>query len=153
MPSLSPRVLSPRVLTASALLVAALAGCHSKRTPEAGRGPAPKPDLSAEDIQRTPTQSVEEMLRGRVSGVTVLPTAGGGIAVLIRGGSSINGDNAPLYVLDGIPFEPGPNGIISGVQPQDIESIRVLKNASETAMYGVRGANGVILIKTKNPRH
>jgi TonB-dependent SusC/RagA subfamily outer membrane receptor len=81
--------------------------------------------------------------------VTVTPTADGGIAVRIRGGSSIYGNNDPLYIVDGTPFEPGPNGALSGIPVSEIESIKVLKDATDTAMYGVRGANGVIVIKTK----
>ena len=69
----------------------------------------------------------------------------------IRGGSSLRGSNTPLYVLDGIEIAPGPNGYLTGVNPNDIESIQVLKEPAETALYGVRGANGVIIIRTKRP--
>ena len=69
----------------------------------------------------------------------------------IRGAASVNGDNAPLYVIDGVPVEPGPNGDLTGLNPYDIESIKVLKDAASTTMYGVRGGNGVIVIKTKRP--
>lgn len=69
----------------------------------------------------------------------------------IRGAVSIHGSTAPLYILDGMPIEPGPAGTLSGVNPTDIESIKVLKDAAETAMYGSRGGNGVIIITTKRP--
>src|SRR5439155_21778993 len=59
----------------------------------------------------------------------------------------------PLYVLDGVAIEPGPNGYLTGVNPNDIDSIEVLKEPAETALYGVRGANGVIIVKTKRPGH
>ena len=77
---------------------------------------------------------------------------GGGIAVRIRGASSFNGSNEPLYVLDGFPMTPGPGGALTGINPYDIASIDVLKDAASTAIYGSRGANGVILIETKRGR-
>ena len=58
---------------------------------------------------------------------------------------------SPLYVVDGTPIEPGPGGYVTGINPEDIQSIRVLKYAHETAAYGVRGANGVVLITTRRP--
>lgn len=89
------------------------------------------------------------MLEGRFPGVSVMRTPEGGLRIGIRGAASLRGDNAPLYVIDGVPVEPGPNGDLTGINPHDIESIKVLKNATDTTMYGVRGANGVIVIKTK----
>ena len=59
------------------------------------------------------------------------------------------GNNEPLYIVDGSPFTPGANGTLTGLNPYDIASIKVLKEATDLAMYGVRGANGVIVIKTK----
>ena len=76
-------------------------------------------------------------------------TPEGGLRIGIRGATSLRADNAPLYIIDGVPVEPGPNGDLTGINPNDIESIKVLKNATDTTMYGVRGANGVIVIKTK----
>jgi len=61
------------------------------------------------------------------------------------------GSNEPLYIIDDVPINPGPNGSLSGINPYDIATIEVLKDATGTAMYGVRGANGVIIIKTKHP--
>ena len=142
--------LTPRCLVAATIALAAIACGGSSRSSERNSPAAtPSSDVSSEDIAVNPNQSPEEMLRGRVSGVNVTRTADGGIAVRIRGGSSIYGSNEPLYILDGVPFEPGPGGALSGVQITEIESIRVLKDATDTAMYGVRGANGVIVIKTK----
>jgi iron complex outermembrane receptor protein len=88
---------------------------------------------------------------GRFPGVEVTRTPDGGFAVRIRGGSSIRSGNTPLYVLDGVVIDPGPNGHLTGVNPNDIESIEVLKEPAETALYGLRGSNGVIIIKTKRP--
>lgn len=107
--------------------------------------------VTAADMDRSPNVPIEQLLAGRVAGVIVSRTEDGGIAVRIRGGSSFSGNNAPLYVLDGIAIEPGPNGSLAGINPYDIASIKVLKDATDITMYGVRGANGVIVIKTKRP--
>lgn len=140
------------------LLCALLAGCaHGRADPEADAGNREAADapegavVSAEDIQRTPSESIERILMSRFPGVWVARTPEGGLSVRIRGATSINSSTQPLYVIDGIATEPGPNGSLMGVQAQDIETIQVLKDASSTAMYGVRGANGVIVIKTKKP--
>jgi TonB-dependent SusC/RagA subfamily outer membrane receptor len=108
--------------------------------------------VTAEDIDRQRGESLEEILAGRISGVEVYRTPGG-IAVRIRGGTSIYGSNEPLYVIDGVPVTPGPGGNLTGINPYDIESIKVLKDPVDTTMYGIRGANGVIVIKTKDPPH
>ena len=143
MTSLAPRILVP--LGLAALLVA---GCKSaQRSPETTSA-APSADVTSADIERAPGQSIEEMLKGRVAGVTVT-RVDGGIAVRIRGATSIYGSNEPLYVLDGVPIQPGPGGSLTGIDPYDIESIEVLKDPADTALYGMRGANGVIVIKTK----
>lgn len=85
----------------------------------------------------------------RFPGVSITRAPDGSLAVRIRGTTSLYGSNEPLYVIDGVPVRPGPGGSLSGINPYDIESIEVLKDATATAMYGVRGANGVIVIKTK----
>ncbi|HVE77839.1 MAG TPA: TonB-dependent receptor plug domain-containing protein [Gemmatimonadaceae bacterium] len=147
--------LSPRALLSFGLLVGLATGCASrgKGTGEgaAPREPAEKSTVTGDDVRRNPASTPEEVLAGRVAGVTVTRTPDG-IAVRIRGASSIHANTEPLYVLDGIPFEPGPGGSLSGISPYDIESIRVLKDPADVALYGVRGANGVIVIKTKKPR-
>ncbi len=93
--------------------------------------------------------SLEQLLAGRIAGVSVSRAPGGGISVLIRGPSSFYLTGQPLYVVNDVPVEPGPGGTLSWLNPQDITSIAVLKDPSTTAIFGVRGANGVILIKTK----
>jgi TonB-dependent starch-binding outer membrane protein SusC len=139
---------SPRFLLPLGLAALFIAGCKSSpRTTEAAP-PEPRSGVTSEDIQRAPGQSVEEILKGRVAGVTVT-RVDGGLAVRIRGSTSIYGNNEPLYVLDGIPIQPGPGGTLAGIDPYDIESIEVLKDPADTALYGMRGANGVIVIKTK----
>jgi TonB-dependent SusC/RagA subfamily outer membrane receptor len=133
----------------SALVLIGLAeGCASSRP---SRQPAGQPTMTAEDIEQNAGDPIEKVLQSKASGVLVKRTADGGIAVEIRGVSSFYGSNAPLYVIDDAPFNPGPGGALTGVNPYDIESIRVLKNPEDTGIYGMRGANGVIVIKTKRP--
>ena len=75
----------------------------------------------------------------------------GSISVRIRGATSFLAGSEPLYVIDGTPIRPGYGGTLAGINPYDIESIEVLKYPPATTLYGVRGANGVILITTKRP--
>ena len=113
-------------------------------------GGAPRREVvTSEQIHKD--QPIEEALMGRFPGVEVSRTPSGGVAVRIRGGSSLMGSNEPLYVIDGIEITPGPSGALEGINPYDIDSIEVLKDATSTAMYGSRGSNGVILIKMKKP--
>jgi TonB-dependent SusC/RagA subfamily outer membrane receptor len=107
--------------------------------------------VTAEDLDRQPGQPIEQVLMGRFPGVTVMRTPDGGVTVRIRGTTSIRGNSEPLYVIDGVAIEPGPGGSLTGINPHDIASIEVLKDPAETTRYGLRGANGVIVIKTKRP--
>lgn len=94
----------------------------------------------------------EEVFHRSVPGLSIERTRQGGIAVrLIRAPTSFYGSSAPLYVIDDAPFQPGPGGVLTGVNPHDIESIKLLKNPADTGIYGMRGANGVIVIRTKRP--
>jgi TonB-dependent SusC/RagA subfamily outer membrane receptor len=142
-------MVSSRFLLLFGFLVGCSSGGGSDR-PEVE--PAPDPldarTVTDEDIQRDPGKPIEIVLMERFPSV-VVERRGGNIAVRIRGQTSIQGPNEPLYVIDGLSITPGPGGALHGINPYDIESIRVLKNASDTAMYGLRGANGVIVIKTK----
>ena len=146
---------SMRALLPVSFLIALGSGCAHRNKPDAASPSpttsAPSSTVTSEDIAKAPGQSIEQLLMGRFPGVEVSRTADGGFAVRIRGGSSIRGDNTPLYVLDGVVIDPGPKGYLTGVNPNDIESIEVLKEPAETALYGLRGANGVIIIKTKRP--
>jgi TonB-dependent SusC/RagA subfamily outer membrane receptor len=137
-----------RILLPLSLTVAFIGGCKSGQRAGNDTPSTPKAGVTSEDIQRAPGQSIEEILKGRVAGVSVTRTEGG-IAVRIRGATSIYGSNEPLYVLDGVAIQPGPGGALTGIDPYDIESIEVLKDPADTALYGMRGANGVIVIKTK----
>ncbi len=96
-----------------------------------------------------PVGSLAQMLAGRVSGAIVTAAPGGGIQVRISGQNSFYLSHEPLYVVDGVPVEPGPKGTLSWLNPEDVASIAVLRYEADTAIYGVRGANGVILIRTK----
>lgn len=138
----------PRVLMPLGLAALLITSCKSGQRSTDNSSPPPSTAVTAEDIQRNPGQPIEEILKGRVAGVTVT-RVDGGIAVRIRGATSIYGSNEPLYVVDGVPIQPGPGGSLVGIDPYDIESIEVLKDPADTALYGMRGANGVIVIKTK----
>lgn len=133
-----------------ALVVASVAGCASSRTGKDDRDRAPD-TVEAEDLEGRYIARVEEMLRGQVAGVQVR-NAPQGLIIRIRGASSVYADSDPLFVIDGLPIQLGADGALTGVNPEDVASIRVLKNVSDTAIYGVRGANGVILITTKRTR-
>lgn len=105
--------------------------------------------VSAEELNAYPVANPVMGLQGKTPGVHVLQNSGApgvNISVRIRGGNSLLGNNEPLYVVDGFALSGNPNAI----NPNDIESIEVLKDASATAIYGSRGANGVVLITTKS---
>lgn len=89
-------------------------------------------------------------LMGKVPGLDVRSNGSGSVSIRIHGTGTFYGSSQPLYVLDGVPITPGPNGTIRGLSARDIESIEVLKDPDQTALYGVRGGNGVIVIKTKS---
>ncbi len=101
--------------------------------------------------------SAEQLIQGKIAGVQVVDNnePGGGMAIRIRGGTSVTATNEPLYVVDGVPITVG-GGASAGrnplnfLNPNDIESVTVLKDASSTAIYGSRGANGVVIITTKS---
>jgi TonB-dependent SusC/RagA subfamily outer membrane receptor len=139
---------SPR-LAGLGLLLGLAAACASGRPADSQ---AADPSLTAEDIERTPSEPIEKQLMARVPGVWITRTPDGGIAVRIRGSTSIHGSTEPLYVVDGVAVQAGPGGSLTGINPYDIASIEVLKDAAATTMYGARGANGVIVIKMKQPR-
>lgn len=119
--------------------------------------------VKSEDLEKQRTQTVEQLLQGQVAGVMVTENGepGGGIAISIRGTNSFLGGTQPLYIVDGIPIDPvtdadGNGGAgesqssLNFINPNDIEKIEVLKDAAATAVYGARGANGVILVTTKS---
>jgi TonB-linked SusC/RagA family outer membrane protein len=124
---------------------------------EVGYGAVRKKDLTGsvglvnmEDIAKAPVQSFDQALAGRIAGVQVSSNDGQpgaeGINIVIRGANSLTQNNSPLYVIDGFPIEDPENAALN---PDDIASISILKDASATAIYGARGANGVVVIETK----
>lgn len=137
-----------------------------------GYGTMKKSDLTgavasvkSEDINKTINNSFIDAMAGRAAGVQVLSgegSPGGAVSMRIRGGTSISASNEPLYVIDGFPiidekeksgttsFANTTTNPLAGISPSDIESIHVLKDASATAIYGSRGANGVVIITTKS---
>jgi TonB-dependent SusC/RagA subfamily outer membrane receptor len=107
--------------------------------------------VTSETIANSAGQPIEKILADRVAGVRLGRAPDGSLTVQIRGASSLNSDGQPLYVIDGVAITPGPGGSLSGINPYDIASIEVLKDAASITMYGSRGANGVIVIKMKKP--
>ncbi|MEL0651858.1 SusC/RagA family TonB-linked outer membrane protein [Algibacter sp. TI.3.09] len=111
--------------------------------------------ITSEDFTRGNIVTPENLLSGRVSGVSVTTSGapGSGSQIRIRGGSSINGSNDPLIIIDGLPIDnnsvKGSRGVLASINPNDIDSFSVLKDASATAIYGSRASNGVIIIVTK----
>lgn len=138
----------PRAALSGWLLVGLAAGCATGNTP---REPLDKPMLTSEDMERNIGEPIERVLEAKVPGLLVTRSADGGIALQIRGPSSFYNSGAPLYVIDDVPFQAGPGGVLRGLDPHDIESIKVLMNPADTGIYGLRGANGVIVITTKRP--
>ena len=129
-----------------------------------GYGTARKSDLtgsvatvSAKDFNKGSISSPEQLINGKVSGVQIMSNSGSasaGSTIRVRGGASLNASNDPLIVLDGVPLEHGgisgnSDNFLSMINPADIESMTVLKDASSTAIYGSRASNGVIIITTK----
>lgn len=125
-----------------------------------GYGSVKKSDLTGsvatvdlDELNNTPANSVEGLLQGRAAGLTVVNSSqdpGASSTVRIRGGSSLNGSNAPLVVVDGFPL--GDAGDLKQINPADIVNLEILKDASASAIYGSRGANGVIMVTTKRAK-
>ena len=109
--------------------------------------------VSSEDLTQIPSSRVDQVLQGRAAGVQVTQAngaPGAGTTIRVRGGNSITGSNEPLFVVDGIVV--GTNFNLNNINPSDIQSLEILKDASSIAIYGSRGANGVVLVTTKSGR-
>lgn len=155
-----------------AAVLATAAACHVTGTAGPAAGPTPDaqveaaaPESSAADAGRSrsdPRTSqypraeqatrMEELLVGRYPGVEVRRSPDGGMSIRIRGGSTLSGSGEPLYLVDGVEVFVAPGRGLDWLNPADIADIEVLKDATSTTMYGVRGANGVIRITTKRSR-
>lgn len=112
--------------------------------------------ISSKDFQKGAIATPDQLITGKIAGVQIVPgggSPGAGSTIRIRGGASLNASNDPLIVIDGVPMEgstlPGAPSPLSSINPADIESMNVLKDASATAIYGSRASNGVIIITTK----
>jgi iron complex outermembrane receptor protein len=140
-----------RVLPSLAGLTAVLACGHSRPGAPAPQAEPPPPagsTVTTSEPARQGAASIEQLLVGRLSGVTVTAAPGGGIIVRMNGPTSFYSGQEPLFVIDGMPVD-ATQGRLGFLDPHDIESIRAYKDPSHTSLYGVRGANGVIEIKTK----
>ena len=134
----------PTAIACAATASFVLACSPAKTSPEPGGA---KPTVTSSDLGN-PSEPIEVVLQRKAPGLTVT-RVGSDIAVQIRGSSSYNGSTTPpLYVVNGVQFRPGPGGVLSGINPTDIESIKVLRGA-DAGIYGIEGANGVIAITTK----
>ena len=133
--------------------VVVMLACSRNR--ESGEGPAPRAappppapnEVTADEDARAGAQTLDQMLAGRISGVTVSAAPGGGIIVRFAGPTSFYAGQEPLFVIDGVPTEVR-TGTLSWLSPNDVQSIKALKGA-DASIYGIRGSNGVIEIKTK----
>jgi len=133
----------PVVLLIAALLLIAT-GCSTSNKTRETMDPN---TITSEDIEGMPSAvRVQDLLEGRVPGVNVTQTPDGRLQVKIRGNDTFRGDEQPLFVVDGFPVEPDSDGSLPGVTISEIKSIRVLKNPSDTAIYGMRGSHGVIVV-------
>src|SRR6187401_319136 len=106
--------------------------------------------MRGQDVEKTPVTNIAEAMTGRMAGVQVTTTdgaPGAEIVIRVRGGGSVTQDNSPLYIVDGFPVSS-----INDIAPTDIASIDILKDASSTAIYGARGANGVVIVTTKSAK-
>lgn len=116
--------------------------------PKAAPPPPAGSTVTSNEPARGQPNSIDQMLAGRIAGVIVSSAPGGGIIVRMGGPTSFYSGQDPLFVVDGVPIAVN-RGTLNWINPRDIESITALKDPSQTAIYGVRGANGVIVIKTK----
>ena len=124
---------------------------HPKELTDDGKTVAPhSPNtVTSDELDRAGDDAIIKALSAKVPGVWVSMTADGSLAIRVRGASSISNNTEPLYIIDGTEVQPGPRGALNGINPHDIASIEVLKDAASLSFYGVRAANGVIVIKTK----
>ena len=108
--------------------------------------------VSGDDMKQVGVQRIEEYLNGRVPGLQVIRNESGQLAIRIRGTASLGkSDEEPLVIVDGIPTPQGMNSeVLRMIDPREVHKVEVLKDASATAMYGSRGANGVLVIRTRS---
>lgn len=133
------------IITVGPLL---LAGCAHQGAPASPDTLVPRCSMEGERLSTQSGTRIEESLEGRVPGVRVIRSPGGGISVRVFAASTFSGNPEPLYVVDSVPVDVTPGRGLDWLSPSDIRCIDVLKDASAMAMYGVRGGNGVVVITT-----
>ncbi len=122
------------------------AGCSGS---EASRERTETNTVTGEEARRTPTVRLADLIVQRVPGINLSETADGRIKVRMRGINSFTAETQPLFVVDDIPMDPEPDGTLPGITVHEIESITVYKDPADTSRWGMRGSNGVIVVKTK----
>jgi len=135
-------------------LLAWLPACALHKRESASAAPAPpkaasSTTITAEDIEHAPGMSLEQLLVTRVPGLSLTRAPDGHLVIHVRGPTTLLGDQEPLFIINDLPVDNPVGGNLSSINPRDIESIQVLRDAASTAMYGLRGANGVIIIRMK----
>jgi TonB-dependent SusC/RagA subfamily outer membrane receptor len=141
-----------KTITRAAWVTCFLLVSCSHRQAESAAQPENRPPgtvLTAEDIRRSPGQSLEQLLLARVPGLTIERHADGSPKLILRGKNTLIGNDEPLVVVNGIPLNTEVSGNLSAINIHDIETVQVLRDATATAAFGVRGSNGVIVIRTK----
>lgn len=141
-----------RTLPTAGILMVALTTASACTHSATDRSPSPDlahgPQIDSSKISGVPAARVEDHLAGRFPGVRITRLANGGISVRVWG-PTLHSNQEPLYVVDGQPIRTTPGRGLYWLNPEDIATIRVLKDVSETAAWGVRGGNGVVVITTK----
>lgn len=140
-----PRALLPIIV----LLAACSHRNHASQAAEPNRPPGTV--LTADDIRRSPGQSLEQLLLARVPGLSLTRAADGRTVLRLRGANTFMGQEEPLVVVNDLELGPSVTGNLAAIDVHDIETVQVLRDAAATSAYGVRGANGVIIIRTKAP--
>jgi TonB-dependent starch-binding outer membrane protein SusC len=133
----------------AALLLCLLVACAPRAANRTATRDGSTVVITAEDIERSPGQTLEQLLLAKVPGLYVTRSRDGHTVLHLRGTTTLMGEEEPLFVVNGIPLGPNGSGNLNAINPRDIETIEVLRDAAATAIYGVRGANGVIVITTK----
>lgn len=147
---------SPRLTVTCGILAGLISGCASGKAAH----PAPTADpfsgnptggtiITSDEMDRASGESFERTLAAKVPGLIVSRASDGSILLRIRTPNTIMGSTEPMVIVDGTPVILGPGGGLTGLNPRDIASIEVVKDVTTLALYGVRGANGIIVVKTK----
>lgn len=136
-------------VSAALIFILPLAGCSRRAPGSPPPATGSRVVLTAEDIARSPGQSLEQLLLAHVPGLYVGRAPDGHSVLYLRGTTTLMGEQEPLFVVNGIPLGANPYGNLNAINTHDIETVEVLRDAASTAEYGVRGSNGVIVIRTK----